>query len=55
MYIDVGGTPFLDTKYTVFGRVVKGIEIIDLIAKAKKDQSDRPVEDIKILKINVIK
>ena len=55
LYIDIGGTPILDDKYTVFGHVVKGLEVIDLIASAKKDQADRPLDDIKILKINVIK
>jgi cyclophilin family peptidyl-prolyl cis-trans isomerase len=40
------GTPFLDGQYTVFGQVVKGLEIIDLIAEQPKDQRDRPKENI---------
>lgn len=51
----LGGTPMLDKEYTVFGQVVKGIEILDAIAAAKTDGSDRPVEDVKIIKIRVIK
>lgn len=41
-----GGTPHLDGAYTVYGEVVEGIEVIERIAKAKKDRQDRPVEDI---------
>jgi len=45
-YEKVGGTPHLDGAYTVYGEVIEGIEVIDRIAKAKKDRQDRPVEDI---------
>lgn len=38
----------LDGKYTVFGEVIKGIEVVEIIAEQKKDRRDRPVEDIKI-------
>ncbi len=55
LYKTQGGTPFLDKEYTVFGQVVKGLEVIDKIAAAKTDASDRPTEDIKILKVRVIK
>lgn len=47
-YKTVGGTPFLDQNYTVFGEVVKGIEVVDKIAEEKTDRNDRPEEDIKI-------
>jgi peptidyl-prolyl cis-trans isomerase B (cyclophilin B) len=50
-----GGTPFLDMDYTVFGQVVKGLEIIDEIARVKTDGADRPQEDVKILSVRVIK
>lgn len=49
VYITVGGTPFLDGKYTVFGEVVEGMEIIDNIAAQETDGNDRPLEDIVIL------
>ncbi len=49
-----GGTPFLDQQYTVFGQVIEGIEILDLIASSKTDPRDRPEKDIK-MKIKVIK
>lgn len=48
MYLEYGGTPFLDGQYTVFGRVVEGFDIIDLIAKSQKDSRDRPVEDVRM-------
>ncbi len=50
-YQKLGGTPFLDTQYTVFGKVVSGLEVIDQIAVAKTDNRDRPLDDIKILKV----
>jgi len=48
VYKTIGGTPFLDQNYTVFGEVVKGLEVLDKIAAAEKDASDRPVKDIRM-------
>lgn len=45
-YTTVGGTPILDGEYTVFGKVIKGLEIIDKIAGEAKNQDDRPEQDI---------
>lgn len=45
-YTTVGGTPQLDGQYTVFGRVIRGLEVIDKIAAQPKDEYDRPLEDI---------
>ncbi|RMG81729.1 MAG: PKD domain-containing protein [Bacteroidetes bacterium] len=53
-YMTLGGTPFLDREYTVFGRVIKGLEVIDKIAAVKTDHSDRPQQDIR-MKMRVIK
>lgn len=47
-YTTVGGTPFLDNQYTVFGEVIEGLDIIDKIAEVKTNRSDRPEEDIKM-------
>jgi|CXWJ01.1.fsa_nt_gi peptidyl-prolyl cis-trans isomerase B (cyclophilin B) len=47
-YSTVGGTPFLDMGYTVFGEVVSGLEVIDKIAAVKTQPGDRPVEDVKM-------
>jgi peptidyl-prolyl cis-trans isomerase B (cyclophilin B) len=46
VYKTLGGTPFLDQNYTVFGEVVKGLEVIDLIAKAPRNGSDRPLKNV---------
>lgn len=48
VYTTIGGTPHLDGGYTVFGQVVKGLDVVDQIAKLEKDQRDRPVEDLKM-------
>jgi peptidyl-prolyl cis-trans isomerase B (cyclophilin B) len=47
-YTTVGGTPNLDGQYTVFGKVIKGLEVIDKIAAQPKDGADRPVEDVRM-------
>ena len=47
-YTTQGGTPELDGAYTVFGKVVYGMEVVNKIAKVKKDRADRPVEDIAV-------
>jgi len=48
MYRTIGGTPFLDQNYTVFGEVIKGIEVVDKIAAVAKDQNDRPLKNIRM-------
>ena len=48
IYKRLGGTPFLDQNYTVFGEVISGLQFIDAIAKAPKDQMDRPLTNIKM-------
>ena len=45
-YKSVGGTPQLDHGYTVYGEVVSGLDMIDRIAAVKKDNNDRPLEDV---------
>jgi cyclophilin family peptidyl-prolyl cis-trans isomerase len=47
IYNRIGGTPFLDQSYTVFGEVVSGLDVIDKIAKAPKDATDRPLQNIR--------
>jgi len=48
VYKTIGGTPFLDYSYTVFGEVVQGLDVIDKIASVSTNHSDRPKEDIKM-------
>jgi peptidyl-prolyl cis-trans isomerase B (cyclophilin B) len=45
-YAEMGGTPFLDQEYTVFGRVIEGLEVIDEIAGIRTDNQNRPQEDV---------
>jgi peptidyl-prolyl cis-trans isomerase B (cyclophilin B) len=47
-YTTVGGTPFLDRQYTVFGEIVEGLDVIDKIAGVPCDGRDRPNKDIKM-------
>jgi peptidylprolyl isomerase len=47
-YTTVGGTPFLDNEYTVFGEVIEGLDIIDKIAAVETTHSDRPKADVKM-------
>ncbi|MDE6513024.1 MAG: peptidylprolyl isomerase [Muribaculaceae bacterium] len=54
-YTTVGGTPFLDNQYTVFGEVTKGMDIVEKIEKTKTGAQDRPVADIKILSTEILK
>lgn len=54
IYKTTGGTPQLDQGYTVFGQVIKGLEVIDRIAAVKTDGNDRPVTDVP-MKIRLVK
>lgn len=47
-YTTVGGAPHLDGEYTVFGKIIKGLDVIDKIAAVQKDGADRPIEDIRM-------
>ena len=54
VYRSVGGAPFLDMHYTVFGQVIDGLGVIDKIAHAAKDQHNRPLNDIH-MRISIMK
>lgn len=55
IYTTIGGTPHLDGDYTVFGELVEGMEVVDKIASVETGMADRPVKDVRILKVKVIK
>lgn len=53
LYKRVGGAPFLDGDYTVFGEVVEGLEVIDAIANVAKGRADRPLQDVR-MKVSIV-
>ncbi|MBE0666034.1 MAG: peptidylprolyl isomerase [Bacteroidales bacterium] len=55
IYRTQGGAPFLDGAYTVFGEVVSGMEIVDAIGNTSTDITDKPVKDIRIIKIKILR
>lgn len=58
MYKTLGGTPHLDQGYTVFGEIVKGLDVLDAIASvatSKGADRDRPLEDVKIISAKLVK
>jgi len=55
IYRTQGGAPFLDGAYTVFGEVISGLDIVDAIGNSPTDITDKPVKDIRILKIKIIR
>ncbi|MEH6304808.1 peptidylprolyl isomerase [Olivibacter sp. CPCC 100613] len=53
IYETLGGTPFLDHNYTVFGETVKGISLIDSIAALPTDSNDRPLQNV-VMEMSVL-
>ena len=54
-YKTVGGTPFLDGEYTVYGEVTEGLDIVDKIAAVKTGRMDVPVEPVTIISVSIEK
>ena len=53
-YRQLGGTPWLDFRHTVFGQVYEGMEVVDAIASVKFGAADKPLEDVVINSIDII-
>ena len=56
VYKTIGGTPHLDQNYTVFGEVVRGLEVVDAIAAVPTTKpGDRPVEDVRVVEMKLVR
>ena len=53
-YKTIGGVPFLDNEYTVYGEVVEGLDVVDAIQNVKTNRQDRPLENVVIESVEII-
>lgn len=54
-YRKTGGIPHLDSNYTVYGEIVKGMKVVEKISEVKTDDNDRPVPNVRIRTVKIVK
>src|SRR5712664_2230705 len=52
-FITTAPTPWLNGKHTIFGEVIEGAEVVDLISRVKTGSQDRPVEDVTVESVTI--
>jgi len=52
-FVTVNATPWLDNKHTIFGRCISGLDTVHKIEQVKADKQDKPIDDVKIINIDI--